>query len=248
MMRDKLRTGLALVLTCWVVGGAGAVGAYEVAPALAGVTVSGRVTLAGPVPGAELLSVHRDSEFCGETVRIEAVQTDPDFRGIIGVVVSLEGVTKGKPLMPEDVTIVFENRTCKFIPRANVAVVGTVMEIRNEDPIMHNTHVRKDHRFGPTVINVVQPAGIRAIQKQLREVGFLDVRCDAHTFMRASVHVFEHPYFAVTDAAGQFELTQVPPGTYRLRIWHETLGTREKTISVPATGPLTLDLKLGLGR
>jgi hypothetical protein len=48
----------------------------------------------------------------------------------------------------------------------------------------------------------------------------------------------------VTDSTGRFEMAQVPPGTYRLRMWHEALGTRTKTITVPSAGPLTVDLGL----
>ena len=243
-MKDKLIRAFALMLTCWIVEGAGAVGAYEVDTGLTGVTVRGRVTLVGSVPKTEQVTVHRDSKFCGEMMPIEAVEVDPGLGAIRGVVVSLKGVTKGKALVPEDARIVFENRTCRFIPRTNAAVVGSVLEIVNVDPIMHNTHVRKDGRFGPTVMNVVQPKGVGAIKKTLRDAGYLDIRCDAHTFMHASVHVFTHPYFAVTDETGLFELKQVPPGTYQLRIWHETLGTMEKTTSVPTTGSVTVDVKL----
>ena len=161
------------------------------------------------------------------------------------MVISLEGIGRGKPLVPDKTAITFENRTCRFVPRTNVAVVGGVLEILNRDPILHNTHMRIDGRSGPTIINVVQPAGVDVIIKTLQIAGFFDIRCDAHTFMQASMHVFEHPYFAVTDSTGQFEMAQVPPGTYRLRMWHEALGARTKTITVPSTGSLTVDLGLG---
>ena len=241
-MRDEV---IVLVLMSGLLGTINLAGAYEVDPTIAGVTVSGRITFVGSLPRAEVMPVHRDSKFCGEMMLTEALQVEHASRGISGVVISLEGVAKGKPVVPENLPLTFENRTCRFIPRVSVAVVGSVLEIVNSDPILHNTHVRLGNRFGPTVINVAQPAGTRVIRKPIREVGFLDVRCDAHTFMRASIPVFEHPYFVVTDRAGRFELTQVPPGTYRLRIWHETLGSREKAITIPATGPVTVDLELG---
>jgi hypothetical protein len=73
----------------------------------------------------------------------------------------------------------------------------------------------------------------------------MDVRCDAHPFMQARVSVFEHPYFSVTDPIGRFELTQVPPGTYTLRAWHEKLGTKEKKITVPPGRAVTVDFVFG---
>jgi len=147
--------------------------------------------------------------------------------------------------VPEKTVISFENHTCRFLPRTSVAVVGSVLEILNTDPILHNTHIRVDNRLGRTIINVVQPAGVDVIVKSLQIAGFFDIRCDAHTFMQASMHVFEHPYYALTDKTGRFEMAQVPPGTYRLRMWHEALGARTKTITVPPSGSLTLDLGFG---
>ena len=97
--------------------------------------------------------------------------------------------------------------------------------------------IRLRHTVGLSIVILV-------IMKTLQITGFFDIRCDAHTFMQASMHVFEHPYFTMTDSTGRFEMAQVPPGTYRLRMWHEALGARTKTITVPSTGPLILDLGL----
>lgn len=232
----------ALVLA--ILAGVDSVRAYEGDPSVAGVTVSGRVQYSGSLPKPDRVPVYRDSGFCGETVSIDKLQVERASGGIGGVVISLEGIDRGKPLVPDKTVVTFENRTCRFVPRTNAAVVGSTLEILNSDPILHNTHIRIDNRLGPTVINVVQPVGTDVIRKSLRTVGFLDIRCDAHTFMRASIHVFEHPYFAVTDSPGRFEMAQVPPGTYRLRMWHEALGARTKTITVPSTGSLTVDLGL----
>jgi hypothetical protein len=218
--------------------------AYEGDPSVAGVTVSGRVLYSGSLPKPDRVPVHRDSRFCGETVSIDKIQVERASGGIDDVVISLEGIVRGKPLVPDKTVITFENHTCRFVPRTNVAVVGSMLEILNRDPILHNTHMRIDGRSGPTIINVVQPAGVDVIMKTLQTAGFFDIRCDAHTFMQASMHVFEHPYFAITDSTGRFEMAQVPPGTYRLRMWHEALGARTKTITVPSTGSLTVDLGL----
>ena len=241
MMRPQLTVVVVAVLMGGLMAGPPTVAAYEADPSILGVAVSGRATFQGRVPKAKLLPVHRDNAVCGVTVPDEALEADPTSRGLAGVIVSVEGVLKGKPL-PEDGAVTIENRTCRFFQRANVAFVGSVVRIKNSDPIMHNTHIRKDARFGSTVINVAQPVGAPIIEKGLDEVGVLDVRCDAHTFMRASLHVFDHPYFSVTDQAGRFELTGVPPGKYRLRFWHEKFGAREQVLTVPASGDLSVDL------
>ena len=93
-------------------------------------------------------------------------------------------------------------------------------------------------------MNVAQPVDAPVIEKDLGETGLLDVRCDAHTFMRASIHVFEHPYFAVTDKTGRFELTGVPPGKFRLWLWHERLGAQERSLTIPQSGGISVDLEM----
>lgn len=137
-----------------------------------------------------------------------------------------------------------ENANCRFRPRAIAGQVGEI-EIRNSDPIMHNTHIKQGSKYGANVINVIQPVGAKPIVKRIDAPAVLDVRCDAHPFMQASVHLFSHRYFAVTDAQGRFQLPPVPPGTYTLRLWHETLGTRERTVTVTSTQPVPLTWRVG---
>ena len=229
------------MLICGVLCAVHGASAYEVDSGTVGANISGRITIAGAIPKAKPLPVHRDSAVCGMTIPNEALIVDQGSRGITDVVVSVEGVTKGKPF-PDTSTLILENRACRFFHRANAAPVGSTLEIRNTDPILHNTHIRKDTRMGPTLINVSQPVGTKAILKPLSVPGFFDTRCDAHPFMVGSIHVFEHPYFTVTDETGNFEISKVPPGTYQLRIWHERLGVREKTIKVLGSASLTVDL------
>ena len=243
MGRRTARTGLiAGGIVSALLSGGNVEPAYEADQSIGGVTVNGRAVLTGALPKPKPLPVHRDSAFCGKTMPHEGLQVDDSSREIGGVVISLEGVAKGKPR--EEQTVLFENRTCRFLPRVNAVAAGSLLIISNADPIMHNTHIRKDSRFGVTVVNVAQPPGSKEIRKPLHESGILDIRCDAHAFMYASIHVFEHPYFAVTNEDGRFELTHVPPGTYRLKVWHETLGVRERTVVVPGKESITVNVEL----
>lgn len=67
------------------------------------------------------------------------------------------------------------------------------------------------------------------------------VQVNKHTFMTGALQVFDHPYFAVTDEFGVFQLPPLPAGSYTVVVWHETLGSLEQEITVPTQGTITID-------
>ena len=73
---------------------------------------------------------------------------------------------------------------------------------------------------------------LEATQK-IRDTGVLKLVCDTHAWMLGWIHVFDHPYYAITDERGQFSLPNVPAGTYTLKAWHEDGGTKSFEITVP---------------
>jgi hypothetical protein len=208
-----------------------------------GVMVAGQVHYVGELPATEQIPVDRDRAYCGETMPNEALKVGQESRAVAEVVISLEGVPKALPTTEEE-PLLIENRTCRFLPRVNAMYSGTGLVISNADPVMHNTHIRKKSRFGENLMNVVQPPQGK-VEKPIKEPGFLDVRCDAHPFMRAAIHVFDHPYFTVTDSMGRFQLNHVPPGRYRLKVWHETLRSLERIITVSSETPESIMIELG---
>lgn len=249
MMNLQAR-GTLMLPVCLVVGLVAAEATaetYQADPAINGVTIQGRIKLSGLPKDNDPIPVYRDSDYCGETSLGEIVAVNSSTNGVGNVVVSLVGVERGKPLIPSESPLMLEieSKKCRFTPHLSTTVVGTTLEVRNLDPILHNLHVRRDTRFGPTVMNVIQPAGTRSVQKPFSEAGFLDVRCDVHAFMSAFIHVFDHPYFTTTDHTGSFAMMKVPPGVYKVRIWHEQFGTRERTIKVPPGENVTLEMEVG---
>ncbi len=69
------------------------------------------------------------------------------------------------------------------------------------------------------------------------------IKCDIHPWMAAYVRVFDHPFFATTDDAGQFEIASVPAGEYDVIAWHELLGTRSGRVTVADAGSVELPLE-----
>jgi hypothetical protein len=68
--------------------------------------------------------------------------------------------------------------------------------------------------------------------------------CEVHPWMSAYIHVTEHPYHAVTDIYGEYEIRDVPPGSYRLKVWHESLGVQERQVEVKGGTPSRVDFTL----
>ena len=90
--------------------------------------------------------------------------------------------------------------------------------------------------------NVAMPVeGMRKTVSMRKPEVMGKVACDVHPWMAGWFGVMEHPCFAVTDGQGRFSIAGVPPGEHTLKIWHETLGTREVQVTVTAGGTATVD-------
>src|SRR5229473_251516 len=74
-----------------------------------------------------------------------------------------------------------------------------------------------------------------------REEIAIPVKCNVHPWMRGYVAVFKHPYFAVTSRDGRFNLSNLPPGTYTIKAWHEKLGAATQKITVGANETKVID-------
>ena len=102
--------------------------------------------------------------------------------------------------------------------------------MKNGDPFIHNIRSlsRKNRPF-----NIVQPAGSPDREKTFESAeGPITIKCDFHHWMTAHFWVMDHPFYAVTDAAGQFSIPGLPPGNYTLVAWHEVFGKQETEITV----------------
>jgi hypothetical protein len=102
---------------------------------------------------------------------------------------------------------------------------GETLTIMNSDPILHNVHTYDESAGSKSVFNIAQP--IRGQKTPIKSTlfkkpGLYSVTCDAgHPWMSAYIMVMDHPYYALTDANGNFIINNVPPGRYKLRLWHE---------------------------
>ncbi|OAI45620.1 hypothetical protein AYO43_07905 [Nitrospira sp. SCGC AG-212-E16] len=202
---------------------------YQVTDVSNGGTIKGVATWKGKIPVIPPLSVKADLDTCGETVPSPVLKVDPKSKGLQHVLVYLEQVDKGKA--PEDKYWlhmgkdesgkVADTEVCQFKEHILPFVRTQQVAIINFDPILHNPHFFTD-KHG-SIFNVAMPTANKEVDKTLlraQGVG-LAYQCDVHVHMSGYAAGLDHPYFALTDAEGKFEISGVPPGTYTLVAWHE---------------------------
>jgi plastocyanin len=124
-----------------------------------------------------------------------------------------------------------------FEPRFQTAALGTTLEMGNEDPIAHNTHLADDRR---TLFNVALPIEGARTHKRLSRAGIFDVRCDIHPWMHARIFVPASAHHAVLWRAGEVTLGGVAPGRYRLRIWEAGRGETARPLVIAPGATLRL--------
>jgi hypothetical protein len=197
------------------------------------VAITGTVRYDGPPVVTELLVANDARQYCGSTT---SVQRSINRGGVGNVVVFLEGVgpvdMNGKP-------IELRNVNCDFQPAVQVAETGAKLTMVNDDPMLHVVQMyRSGLRVGE--FEVFGAGHSRTDRRLLQGPGLIDVQCRWHKWMRSSIWVFDHPYYAVTAADGTFTLSLVPPGTYKISIWHSQLGVQTREITVGAKEVLPL--------
>lgn len=201
-------------------------------------TIEGVVTLAGTsLPRPTLVSNATDPEVCGEEHSLEDLVVSPESRGVRDVVASLSGVPGDVEADRMPAVLTIDNRDCRFEPHVAVATTGDTVIALNSDRVLHTTHY-----YGSLRSNVALPHEGMAVARVARVPGLVSVLCDVHGWMKAYVHVDEHPFHAVTDAEGHFQIANVPAGTHTLKLWHERLGEQEHEVRVEPGKVTRLDL------
>ena len=191
-------------------------------------SIKGTVQFIGGVVEQKRLAVTIDQYVCGKDKDLETLVISAQ-KGIRNAVVWIDAPSAAKveiPVTPVQV----DQQQCVFTPRIVLVPVSHTVEFLNSDRLLHNIHTqsRDNARYNRT-----QPKG-RTIPLTFSKPEIVEVICDLHPWMRAWVVVIEHPFYAVTNANGEFLVRNAPPGSYKLHVWHETLGTTTKDVTVGA--------------
>ena len=197
--------------------------AYKEKDLTDGGTICGRVTLAGTSPSIPKMVVTKNADLCG------ALKPSPRLSvgksgGVANAIVYLENIAEGKKCTAAK-KFQLKQSQCEYSPHVMIISPGSHLEIVNNDKILHNVHAYDCGHALKSVFNIAQPIKGQCTpvnDAQLSKAGLIETTCDAgHPWMSAYIMVASHPYYAVTDNDGNFTLSDVPPGKYRLKMWHE---------------------------
>ncbi|HYV34276.1 MAG TPA: hypothetical protein VE988_01145, partial [Gemmataceae bacterium] len=166
------------------------------------------------------------------TILDEKILIDPKTKGLKNVFVYIL-VEDGKKIaihpklqnFPKE--LVVDQPCCMFWPRALAIREGQVFVVKNSSSIKHNIRWSPDAKSGGTGGSIVIDGEDQIEIKDLKAQRLpMPLECNIHPWMKGNLAVFNHPYFAITDETGNFEIKDAPAGAHKLMIWHEEYGYR----------------------
>lgn len=188
--------------------------------------VSGTVRFEGKPPERKPLPLDEASRklYEGENPPRDESILVSESGGLANVFVYVKNPPRGDFPAPTEPAIIDQQKSV-FLPRVQGIRVSQKVVMKNGDPFIHNIRSlsKKNRPF-----NIAQPADSDDREKTFETAeGPITIKCDFHPWMTAHFHVMDHPFFAVTDAEGKFEIPNLPPGDYTLMAWHERFGEQE---------------------
>ena len=156
-------------------------------------------------------------------------------RGIKWAVVMIIGTKKGKDFDSTQSHLI-HNVNCRFEPRVSVIKEKLPISMKNGDKMPHRVKLGLVDETGWTqnIMALAIPWTVKEISvpRIIEHAGLVSFAGIVHPFEQGWVWKLPHPYAVVTNEEGEFKLTDVPPGIYKLRIWHEYLGEQFKMVTV----------------
>ncbi|MEX2288043.1 MAG: carboxypeptidase regulatory-like domain-containing protein [Planctomycetaceae bacterium] len=197
----------------------------------------GKVVMQGTAPQLEALvrkgANIKDADVCAaQDIPNEKLVVGPSG-GVANVFVYLQTAPPGaKTTDPPADPVLFDQKGCHFIPHALFVQVGRPLQVVSGDEVAHNTHTKpvRGTQFN-AIINKGDRVGVKTTYSTFENQP-IPVNCDFHAWMFAWHLPLEHPFAAVTDEKGEFEIAELPAGTHKFKVWHEGAGFLERNLSV----------------
>lgn len=210
-------------------------------------SIKGRVVWGGSYAPIEKVLIEKgkaakDPEVCAAAGSIvsQELEVDDATKGVANVIVYLVKPSGSNPeaakaLLKAHPQAVLDQKDCVFLPHVQAIYEGQELVIKTSDSVSHNVRYQG---FSNGALNQMLGAGAKPLDIKLKaERRPMQVACDIHPWMTSWVAVFDHPYFAVTDKTGAFEIKGVPAGAQNLIAWQEKAGyiNEGKSKGMPVT-------------
>lgn len=232
-----------VLLTAGLMGAAQA-GAYEETTVSNGGTVTGTVQFTGDIPDPQRFELRRyyDRVYCGALsdgsgYRLLREVSVGEQQGLKDVVVTIEGVAKGKPFDFQETKL--EANICQFVPFVSVVRNEHLLSVVNLDSVAHDLQFYerdREHIFIMFHRPALTKAGTSDVVRLTGNRRGVTMQCGMHPFMQGHGLAVDNPYYAITGTEGTFAIKDLPAGAYRIKAWHPVLGEREQDITVADNG------------
>lgn len=224
--------------------GAAQAAAYEEAVVSNGGTVAGKVQFSGDAPDPQRFELRRyyDRVYCGALsdgsgYRLLREVSIGEQQGLKDVVVTIEGVAKGKPFNLQETKL--EANICQFVPFVSVVRNEHLLSVVNLDSVAHDLQFYerdREHIFIMFHRPALTKAGTSDVVRLTGNRREVTMQCGMHPFMQGHGLAVDNPYYAITGSEGTFAIKDLPAGTYRIKAWHPVLGEREQEVTVAENG------------
>jgi plastocyanin len=155
---------------------------------------------------------------------VPAVSKRQDYSGVVVWLRPAGAATPAAPALVGAARVVQKDKL--FVPHVIAIQLGTEVAFPNLDPIYHSAFSTFSGQIFD--LGLYPPGSSRTVA--FRHAGIVRVFCNIHPTMSAVIVVLEDPWFAVSDSAGAFSIPNVPPGDYRMHVFHER--ATQKTLDV----------------
>lgn len=248
--RKAVQAGLMLTVTLPFMKPSLAKAAYVETEIEGGGSMAGVVRFEGELAPFDQILISKDNHICGDGHAVPDSAELTDDGALVSAVVALKEVGEGKP-WPEAMKVpAVVQEKCLFSPYVQATPKGVDLTITNKDPLLHNIHAYEIiGRARRTMFNIAQPQAdqIDVHPLKMRRGEVIELDCDAHNWMSAWIYTSDHPYVAITDAAGRFTIDRIPEGDFEVTVWHPLLGSLDDQVSVKAGQETAIDFTLQAG-
>lgn len=230
-----------------------------------GGSISGTIKFEGQVPPPVIVNLknEKNSDFC-----LENASPNKDGELLIqhievkdgklkDAVIFIQSIKEGKPWGNKALQIHFKN--CQAFPKVDVVrktpriVTSNLVTIENHDKgVLHNPmgfsigeKTRKIF-FKKWLLNKGAKVDVTKSLRHLKKEqdSHFYIECEQHLWMSVSTKVIWNPYHDISKNDGSFKIDQIPPGHYKVVVWHPYIGEKATEVDISSGKNTQLELSL----